>query len=136
MRRFWVRTIGGAILATSLSACATVPFDPSGSGPAGDGLRIDFEDTLTPSAYAFDGPARVSADPTPGFWAAAPGLARPERARIEHAGTGAAIEVALYGGSGGTVLLSGAAAEALGIGAAPVRIRVTALRRQPVLADP
>jgi hypothetical protein len=75
----------------------------------------------------------------PGYWAVAPGLPRPERARVERLDTGAAVQVALFAGragADGAIRLSPAAAQALGIGAGPAPVRVTALRREPRIARP
>jgi hypothetical protein len=101
-------------------------------------LELRFEDVLAPEAYLREGPA-VAEPPSaaPGYWAIAPGLPRPERARVERLDTGAQVQVALYGGRegpGGAVRLSPAAAEALALGVGPAPVRVTALRREPRIA--
>jgi hypothetical protein len=66
------------------------------------------------------------------------GLPRPERATVENLETGAETSVALFAGGGNPadIRLSAEAADALGIGDRPVRVRVTALRREPQLAVP
>lgn len=141
MLRSWlVRAIGMAAAAAFLAACAA-PGAPAGAAPPGGGvLQLSFEDVLAPAAFTRDGPAEAdAADGAAGFWAVVPGLPRPERARVENLATGATTTVALYVGRAnprGAIRLSGAAAEALGVGAAPVRVRVTALRREPRIAPP
>ena len=62
------------------------------------------------------------------------GRPRPERAELVNLETGDSVVVALFAGRrGAPVRLSNAAAEAIGVGAAPVRVRVTALRSRPTL---
>ncbi len=144
MRRGPVRAGGmAAILAAALTGCA--PVGP-GAAPAPQdvaapgGLRLSYVEVLTPAAFSREGPA--VADPPggeAGFWAVVPGLPRPERARVVNLATGASIDLALYrgqGGPGGAIRLSGAAAEAIGVGPGTGRVRTTALRREPRLAPP
>jgi hypothetical protein len=147
-RRRTGRGGGAAIFALALlSACAALPELPDlpdlpglgGGAAAGadDTLDLRFEDVLAPEAYLREGPARVDAGEAAGFWAIVPGLPRPERALVENLGSGATAEVALFRGpASGGIRLSAAAAEALGIGAAPAPVRVTALRSVPRIAGP
>jgi hypothetical protein len=128
----WARWAALAAAAT-LAACA-----PADDRPP-DAVRVSFQEVLEPEAYEVETLARADADAegAPGYWAAAPGLPRPERALVVNLATGAEVRVALYRGrSGGPVTLSAAAAEAIGLGAEPGRVRVTALRREPTLAAP
>jgi hypothetical protein len=147
-RRRTGRGGGAAIFALALlSACAALPELPDlpdlpglgGGAAAGadDTLDLRFEDVLAPEAYLREGPARVDAGEAAGFWAIVPGLPRPERALVENLGSGATAEVALFRGpASGGIRLSAAAAEALGIGAGPAEVRVTALRSMPRIAAP
>jgi hypothetical protein len=148
-RRRTGRGGGAAIFALALlSACAALPELPDlpelpglgGGGTAAgadDALDLRFEDVLAPEAYLREGPARVDTGEAAGFWAIVPGLPRPERALVENLATGATAEVALFRGpASGGIRLSAAAAEALGIGAGPAEVRVTALRSMPRIAAP
>jgi hypothetical protein len=123
-----------AALAAAPSACAVLIADPDADA---DGIRLSFEDVLAPSAYRREAPGR----PAPpgaaaGFWAVVPDLPRPERARVENMTTGAATVVSLYGGGGATILVSRAAAEAIGLGPDGAQVRATALRRKPRIGAP
>jgi len=130
---------GGTLaLALACAGCALVPVPGIGpgagpeTGPATIGIA--FETMPVPTAFFVEGPA-VADRPggVPGYWAVVPRLSRPERARIVNVATGAAVDAALFAGgrAGAPIRLSGAVAEALGIGAAPVAVRITALRREP-----
>ncbi len=101
------------------------------SGP--EAIELRFEDVAAPSVFRSESMGRrAGPDAAPGLWAVVPGLERPERAEVLHLRSGAMVTVALFsGGASGTIGLSPAAAEALGIGAEPVPVRVTALRRVP-----
>ena len=108
------------------AACVQPP------APDEEGVRIRFEDRAAPSAFAWSGPAlRDARGGAAGLWAAVPGLPRPERAEVVNLDTGAKVTVALFRSSGAAIRISNAAADALGIGAAAVRVRVTAVRSVP-----
>jgi hypothetical protein len=138
-RRRLVGAVAAAALAGLMAACAPAEA-PAGAEPQDASLRLRFDDVLAPGAFSRKGPAVAEADgAAPGLWAVVPGLPRPERARVEHLATGATVDVALFagpGGPGGATRLSPAAAAALGLGAGPAQVRVTALRREPRLARP
>ena len=133
-----VSSVGtAAAIAAALAGCAA----PEASAPAGEGgIRLSYEDVLAPAAFRREGPAVADRpEGSAGLWAVTPGLPRPERALVENLATGETVVVALFagrGGPGGAIRLSAAAAEAIGIGAAPARVRVTALRREPQIAGP
>lgn len=96
------------------------------------GMRLRFEDQAEPGVFQREGRAvRDDPDGADGLWAAVPGLPRPERAEIVNLDTGDKATVALFRGPGDGIRLSNAAADALGIAAAPVPVRVTALRSVP-----
>lgn len=136
-RRMRRRMAGVVALAIAASGCASTGARQQAA--TAEGLTIAFETVEAPEAFFRDGLAVADrADGASGFWAAVPRLPRPERALIVNPATEAAVEVALFAGGsvGAPVRLSGAAAEALGIGAEPVRVRITALRRQPRLVAP
>ena len=130
----------GALVLAFLGACAP------GAGPDGrsaqrpdEDFALDFADKPAPGIYQREllG-TRDRPKGTQGLWAIVPGLNRAERAEVVDLANGKRVEVALFPGSvpGGTARLSGAAAEVLGIGATPARVRVTVLRREPVLVSP
>jgi hypothetical protein len=123
------RSIGLA-LAAVLAACGRPDDAPQG------GIRLSFEDRAEPAAFTREGPAvRDRPDGAEGLWAAVRGLPRPERAEVTNPANGATVVVALFAAGGGSpeIRFSNAAADALGIGAAPVTVRITALRSEPVL---
>lgn len=137
MRRGPVWAIMAVVLAVAPTGCALPGLAPGGDATEAGGLRLSYEDVLAPQAFSREGPAvAVGPDAAAGYWAETPGLPRPERGRVENLATGAAIEVSLFAGRGGAIRLSAAAAEAIGIGSEPVRVRVTALRREPRIAAP
>lgn len=126
------RLIGMLGLILALGACGGT--DEIRAQPPEGGFAISFEDQAAPSVFEVEGEAmRGASDAAPGLWAAVPGLPRPERALIVRLeGRGRAV-VSLFAGQGppgAPILLSPEAADALGIGATAVRVRVTALRRQ------
>lgn len=142
MRRGPISAGGLAIvLAAALSACArfgigddSAPRDVAAPG----GMRLSYAEVLSPQVFSRESGAFADTGGEAGFWAAVPGLPRPERGRVENVATGASIDLALYrgrGGAGGAIRLSGAAAEAIDLGE-DGRVRVTALRREPQLAPP
>ena len=122
------------VLVAALAACGRLP--GGGEAPAGDTLALSFEDAPSPGVFLLEAPAeRDAPDGAAGLWAAVRGLARPERAEAVNFATGARVELALYraGGSGPAIRLSNAAADALGVEEAAVNVRITALRRRPVI---
>ena len=124
-------------LALLLAACAQGA-RPGAPTPTPDTFGLAFEYAEAPGVYSREMLGRRDrAKGAQGLWAAVPGLRRPERAEIENLATGAKVTVALYsGGASGGARLSNAAAEALGIGAEPARVRITAVRREPKLVEP
>jgi hypothetical protein len=130
-RRAGCRTIATLILAALPVACGLLP----GREPRG-ALSLSFEDRAEPGVFSAEGAGRRDApEGAGGLWAVVEGLGRPERGRVENLATGAAVTVALFAGgsANGEIRLSGEAADALGIADEPVRVRVTALRREPLL---
>lgn len=130
-----VARVAALVLACGLAACG----QPGARGPdPGPGsLALSFEDAPEPGVFLIEAPARRDRpDGAAGLWAAVRGLARPERAEAVNLATGARVTVALYraGGSGPAIRLSNEAADALGVEEAPVNVRITALRRRPVIA--
>ncbi|WP_181164417.1 hypothetical protein [Amaricoccus solimangrovi] len=154
----WFRGIALALLA----GCAAAPRADQGglrAGPARGGgferagaatapapgaagaeaFALSFDDALAPGIYQRDLLGRRDRPKgTQGLWATVPDLRRAERARLVNLATGATVDVALFRGSvpAGEARISNAAAALLGIGAEPARLRVTALRREPVLVAP
>ena len=116
----------------TLAGCAR----QGGPADAERPLRLSFEDQPAPAAFSLEAPAvRDRPGGAGGLWAVVPGLSRPERARAVNLATGAEAVVALFaGGAAGRIRLSNAAADALGIAAQPVAVRVTALRSRPSIA--
>jgi hypothetical protein len=116
-----------AVLA--LLACLTGCARPEGAPEPR--YSLSFEDRAEPEVFAREAPAvRDREGGAAGLWAAVRGLPRPERALVVNLGTGAEVAVALFRASADPVRLSNEAADALGIGAAPVRVRITALRQE------
>jgi hypothetical protein len=126
----WSRSAAVALMA-ALAGCAP----PGSEAPDPDRpMQLRFEDRPDPAAFEREGAAvRDAPKGAAGLWAAVPGLPRPERAVVVLLATGDEVEVALYRSAGSVIRLSGEAADALGIGAEPVRVRVTVLRRHPSL---
>jgi hypothetical protein len=111
----------------------------TGGAPGSDRFVIGFDDTQAPSVFQAELIARRDRPKgTQGLWATVSGLRRAERAVVVNLATGATAEVALFNGpvKRGETRISNAAAVLLGIGAEPVRVRVTALRSEPVLVAP
>lgn len=109
-----------------------------GSAAAG-AFTLQFGDALAPSVYQRDLIGRRDRPSgTQGLWATVPDLRRAERAEVVNLATGTSVKVALFRGRvrAGEARISNAAAALLGIGADPARVRITALRREPVLAAP
>ena len=114
-----------------LAACA----GPGTEAPDAERpFRLRFEDAPAPAAFGLEAAAvRDRAGGAEGLWAVVPGLPRPERATLVNLETGDETEVALFAGGAGPIRVSNEAADAVGIGADPVPVRVTALRRRPSL---
>jgi hypothetical protein len=122
------RVIGTGALALLVAACAVEPRRDTGDG------RLTIEDRRAPEVLDREGPAVSDAgNGAAGFWAAVPGLPRPERAVAINLASRAEVEVALFAAprSSGTIRLSHEAAAALGIGDAPARVRLVAVRSRP-----
>lgn len=121
------------VVALVLSGCGPLSRSDADAQAAGGVINLRFEDVAAPSVFRREGMSRrAGPDAAPGLWAVLTDLPRPERAEIVHLRSGSRVRVALFaGGTAGTVGLSRAAAEALGIGAEPAPVRVTALRRVP-----
>jgi hypothetical protein len=109
-----------------------------GSGEPADraqpAFTLTFEASAAPEVFDREGPARRSVRDTEGYWAVVQGLRRPESAVVRNLATGAEVTVALFAGrpaGGAAAELSVGAADALGIGEAPVQVRVTAVRDEP-----
>ena len=137
------RRLGGVAVAVALAllgGCAAGPGGRAAPGGGADGdFALGFTDTPAPGIYERElAGRRDRPGGTQGLWATVPGLPRVERAEIANLATGATVEVALFPGRvpAGTARISNAAAELLGLGAEPVRVRVTVLRREPVLVAP
>ena len=110
----------------------------AGDAPPRGGLSLRFEDRPEPGAFTREGTATAdAADGAEGLWAAVPGLPRPERALVVNLDSGDEVVVALFRArSGAGIRVSSEAAEALGIGATPARVRITALRSEVSLIQP
>lgn len=123
-----------------LGACAQRNGAAGGAaGGGGEAFALSFGDRLAPEVFQRDLVARRDRPGgTQGAWVTVAGLRRAERALIVNLASGAQAEVALFPGPvrSGEARVSNAAAELIGLGAAPVRARVTALRREPVLVAP
>lgn len=125
----------GLLLAAVLASCGPLGEGRGGDPAAGD-LALRFEDEPSPGVFLIEAPAaRDGAKGAPGLWAAVQGLRRPERAEAVNLATGATVNVALYRAGRGApaIRVSNEAADALGIGEKPVNVRITALRRKPVV---
>lgn len=113
----------------------------SGPAPRGrDGVfDLAFDDTRATEVFDEELLGRRDrAGGTQGLWVTVAGLRRAETAEIVNLATGAAAKVALFPGAvrTGEARISSATAALIGIGAEPVRVRITALRREPVLTAP
>lgn len=130
-----VARAAGLVLAAILAGCG--PLGQGRSAGPGDGdLELSFEDAPSPDVFLIEAPAvRDGPDGASGLWAAVQGLKRPERAEAVNVATGATVDVALYRAGGGApaIRLSNEAADALDVGDTAVNIRITALRRKPVV---
>jgi hypothetical protein len=127
-QRWRGRGVGALGLTVVLAACG--PAGAPGTDPGA--MSISFEDRAEPGAFEREGTAvRDGEGGAGGLWATVPGLPRPERARIVNLDTRAEATVALFDAGGGSIRLSNEAADALGIGARPTPVRITALRRLP-----
>jgi hypothetical protein len=106
-----------------------------------DALTVVLEETEEPGAFYREGLARRTASTdAPGLWAVVGNLPRPESATIRNPRTGAETTVALFAArrpvAATDIELSAQAADALGIGAEPVAVTVTAVRVEPNLIVP
>lgn len=123
----------GLVLAGVAAACSPTADDRAA---ASGRLRIDFEDQPAPEVFERQGEARRAAETAPGgLWGVVSGLSRAERAVVRDTATGAEVTVPLFSGptDGAAIVLSRAAADALGMEEGPVAVTVTALRREPTL---
>lgn len=142
MAERWRGWTGGAAIAlfALLAACTALPVARPAQKPVDprEPLGIEFQDTAEPGAFSLEAVGRRDRPKgAQGLWATVPHLRRAERAEVTNLSTGASATVALFAGSvpAGEVRLSNAAAELLGIGTTPVRVRLTAVRREPVLVN-
>lgn len=136
--RGWTNGLTAALLAPLLlSACApaTQPHRPPGTPET---LALTFEDKDVPGIFDRELLGRRDKPKgAQGLWASVPGLRRAERGEVTNLATGAKVTVALFNGApAGEARLSNAAAELLGIGSTPTRVRVTVVRREPLLTAP
>lgn len=134
----WLKAarIAALSLAVLLPACERLGAG-SEARDDGDVFSLSFEDRPQPGVFVLQAPAvRDAGDGAAGLWAAVDGLDRPERAEAVNLDTGDVVALALYRASraGAAIRLSNEAADALGVGDEPVNIRITALRRKPVVA--
>jgi hypothetical protein len=125
----WRNRLGGLAAAALVAGCA----GPEARAPDADRpFRLRFEEAAAPGAFSLEASAVRDRDGgAAGLWAVVPGLPRPERALIVNLETGAETVVALFAGGAGPVRVSNEAADALGIGAGPAPVGVTALRSRP-----
>lgn len=136
------RPVGGRVRPVMLGALALLAAGcalPEGSGPGPGGrFGIALQDRERPEILQREGLAvRGAAEDVPGYWGVLPGLEQAERAIVENLASGASVQVSLWSGDtgreGAVIRLSPQAADELGILATPARVRVTALRREPLL---
>lgn len=116
-----------------LSACGHLG---DGPGPEAGDIRLRFEEQPAPDVFLIEAEAqREKPGGAAGLWASVQGLQRPERAEAVNLATGRTVDLALYsaGKDGSAIHLSDEAADALGIAGEPVKVRITALRQQPVI---
>lgn len=104
-------------------------------GNRADGLGIRYDVVEEPAAFALDGVARrPDRDAAGGYWAVVPGLPRAELAVVRRQGGREDVVVALFRAprtaKSGEIVLSEAAAAALGIGDDPVPVRIVAVREE------
>lgn len=130
-RRLALGVLAGLPLLVA-AGCATQP------GGRPDALGIRFDVVEEPAAFALEGLARrPDRDAPGGYWAVVPGLPRAESAAVRRQGGGKAVVVSLFraprGTPPGAIVLSEAAAAALGIGDDPVPVRIVAVREEPEL---
>lgn len=125
--------------ATRVSPAGVGAGTAAGAASGSDGFAIGFDDRLAPGIFQAELTARRDRPRgTQGLWATVSGLRRAERAEVVNLATGATTEVALFNGpvARGEARISNAAAVLLGIGAAPVRVRITVIRSEPVIVAP
>lgn len=102
-------------------------------------FTLSFGDARAPSVYQRELVGRRDRPGgTQGLWVTVSGVRRAERAEVVNLATGASVKVALFRGRvrAGEARISNAAAALLGIGSDPAQVRITALRREPVLTAP
>jgi hypothetical protein len=124
----------GALAALAMAAALAACGRPGGTESA-DRLRLSFEDRAEPEAFTLEAAAvRDGPDGSAGLWAAVRGLRQAERGLVVADGDRRVV-VALFPARprDPDIRLSNAAADALGLGAEPERVSVTALRRAPRL---
>ena len=127
----------GAVIALVLSAVLAGCAPQDGENPDQPGLEIAFEPVERPDILSREGPARIaSEDVAGGLWAVVSGLRRAESGILINTANDEQVTVALFSGSppgGAAVEISAAAAQAIGLQAQNARVRVTAIRSEPVL---
>lgn len=124
------------VLAVLPAGCGLPDLARGDDSTAGGGIRLQFEDRPDPSAFTREGNAvRAGEDSAEGLWAAVRNLPRPERGRVIDLESGASVDVALFAApsSGPEIRLSTEASDAIGLGAGPARVRITALRSKPLI---
>lgn len=127
------------MLAAMLAGCGVPELVGGQDSDAGGGIRLQFEDRPDPAAFTREGNAvRAGEDAAEGLWASVRNLPRPERGRVIHLANGASVDVALFTAprSAPDIRLSTAASNAIGLGATPARVRITALRSKPMIEPP
>jgi len=120
----------------ALAGCADGRTENDEVSPA---FEIRFEARENPEVFQDEGPGRRSARDTSGLWAVVSGLPRPESGVVRNLDNRRSVRVALFTdrpAGGAMAELSIEAADALGIGNAPVDVRVTAVRDEPQVATP
>lgn len=126
--------------AAALAAMLALAACGQGDDGSASGISLSFEAVEAPDVFSLEGPGRrTGPDGAEGLWAVVAGLRRPESAVVRNLDNGQEVTVALFAGrpgGGAAVVLSAEAADALGIGAAPVAVRVTAIRKEPVVRAP
>jgi hypothetical protein len=112
------RASAGLVLCAAAAACGVPEQSGAPSSPVAEaGLVIVFEDVVAPGILELEREATVAdAEDGAGFWAAVPGLPRPERGVLQARSTGRSTMAALFRAPpGAPITLSAEAARALGI---------------------
>lgn len=133
--RTWPRVARLMLAGLALLAAAGCAGAPGGRP---EGLGITFDVVEEPTAFTLEGLARrPDRDAPGGYWAVVPDLPRAESAVVRRKGGGKAVVVALFRAPRAShaegIVLSEAAAAALGIGDEPMPVRIVALREEPEL---